>query len=141
MHLQIHSKNFRLHDHERQDMEQHIQFALNRFDGRISSATVGLADVNGPRGGADKQCRLVIRLQNCGKITIKETHRSVSAAVALAAERAGRAVGREMKRRRDLRHHRRSNARFSDSCERSDDLGGDPPMTPHGVMPKEVSRC
>jgi putative sigma-54 modulation protein len=115
MHLQIRSKNFRLQDHERQNMERRIQFALNRFDGRISSVTVGLADVNGPRGGTDKQCRLVVRSPNCGKITIEETHRNVSAAVALAAERAGRAVGRELKRWRDVRHHRRLIARFSDS--------------------------
>jgi putative sigma-54 modulation protein len=114
MHLQIRSKHFRLHDANREKMERRLQFALNRFGARISSVTVGLADVNGPRGGADKQCRLVVRLLRCGKITIEETHRNVSAAVALAAERAGQAVGRELKRWRDVRHQRRSIARFSD---------------------------
>jgi putative sigma-54 modulation protein len=141
MHLQIRSKNYRLRDHERQNVERRIQFALNRFDGRISSVTVGLADVNGPRGGADKQCRLVVRLPNCRKITIEETHRNVSAAVALAAGRAGRVVGRELKRRQDARHHCRSVARFSDRWERPASSGADPPMTSHGVMPKEVTRC
>ena len=142
MRLQIRTKNFRLHDADRKEMERRLQFALSRFDGRISQVTVGLADLNGPRGGADKQCRLVVRLAPSGKVTIEETHANVSAAVALAADRAGRAVGRELKRRRDARHHRRSRARlFSDSWERSDSPRADPPMTSRGVMPKEVARC
>jgi putative sigma-54 modulation protein len=119
MRLQIHTKNFRLHDTDREEMERRLQFALNRFDGRISQVTVGLADLNGPRGGTDKQCRLVVRLAPSGKVTIEETHANVSAAVALAADRAGRAVGRELERRRDARHHRRSRASFSDCWEQS----------------------
>jgi putative sigma-54 modulation protein len=120
MYLQIRAKNFRLHDTDREEMERRLQFALTRFDGRIFQVTVGLADLNGPRGGVDKQCRLVVKLASSGKVTIEETHASASAAVALAAERAGRAVGRELKRRRAARHHRRSIARSPDSWERPD---------------------
>ena len=75
MRLQIRTKNFRLHDADRKEMERRLQFALGRFDGRISQVTVGLADLNGPRGGTDKQCRLVVRLAPSGKVTIEETHR------------------------------------------------------------------
>ena len=119
MDLQICAKNFRLHDTDREEMERRLQFALTRFDGRIFQVTVGLADLNGPRGGTDKQCRLVVRLARSGKVTIEETHANVSAAVALAADRAGRAVARELRRRRAARHHRRSIARSSDSWGRS----------------------
>ncbi len=115
MHLQIRAKNFRLHDTDREEMERRLQFALSRFDGRISQVTVGLADVNGPRGGADKQCRLVVRLAPSGKVTIEETHANVSAAVALAAGRAGRAIGRALQRRRNARHHRSSHETFPDN--------------------------
>jgi putative sigma-54 modulation protein len=120
MRLQIRTKNFRLHDTDREEMERRLQFALSRFNGRIYQVTVGLADLNGPRGGADKKCRLVVRLIPSGKVTIEETHANVSAAVALAADRASRAVGRELRRRRDARHHCRSLARVSESCKRLD---------------------
>jgi len=108
MHLQIRSKNFRLYDRDREYMERRIQYSVDRFIARISSVTVGLADLNGPRGGADKQCRLVVRVPNCGKITIEETSCNVLAAVALAADRAGRAISRQLGRSRNARHDRRS---------------------------------
>ena len=110
MRLQIRSKHYRLHEDVREEMERRIRFALGRFVGRISLVTVGLADVNGRRGGADKHCRLVVSLIPAGKVTIEETHADLSAAVALAADRAGSNVGRELKRRRDARHDRRSSA-------------------------------
>jgi putative sigma-54 modulation protein len=108
MRIQIHSKNFRLFDRQRERMERSLRFALARFHERILSVTVGFADVNGPRGGADKQCRLVVRMPNCDKITIEETSGNVLAAVASASERAGRAVARELQRRRNPKHVRRS---------------------------------
>jgi len=37
---------------------------------------------------------LVVRMSNSGKVTIDETSRNVLAAVALAADRAGRVIGR-----------------------------------------------
>ena len=54
-------------------MERRLDFALGRFGGRISQVTVGLEDLNGPRGGADKRCRLAVRLVPSGKVTIEET--------------------------------------------------------------------
>lgn len=108
MQLQIRSKNIRLHADNRDTMERRVQFALNRFDGQISSVIVGLEDLNGPRKGVDKQCRLVVRIPNCGKITIEETSHNALAAVALAANRAGQVVGRALQRRRRTWHCRTS---------------------------------
>lgn len=107
MRLQIRAKNFQLPDAIQEEMERRIRFALGRFVGRISLVTVGLADLNGPRRGMDKQCRLVVRLIPAGKVTIEEKHADASTAVALAADRAGWNVGRELKRQQDARIGRR----------------------------------
>jgi hypothetical protein len=120
MRLQFRSKNFRLHDAIREEMERRIRFALGRFVGRISAVIVGLADLNGPRGGMDKQCRLVVRLRPAGKVTIEETQSDVSAAVALAADRAGWNVGRELKRQRDARYDRRPREMLPDGSRSLD---------------------
>lgn len=114
MRLQIRAKNFQLPDAIQEEMERRIRFALGRFVGRISLVTVGLADLNGPRRGMDKQCRLVVRLIPAGKVTIEEKHADASTAVALAADRAGWNVGRELKRQRDARTGRRSSGMPTD---------------------------
>jgi putative sigma-54 modulation protein len=113
MQLQIHS-NFRLDDAIREEMERRLRFALGRFVGRISLVTVGLADLNGPRHGMDKQCRVIVRLIPAGKVTIEEKHADASAAVALAADRVERSVDRELKRQRDTRYDRRSKQTLTD---------------------------
>jgi ribosome-associated translation inhibitor RaiA len=106
-------------------MERRVGFALSRFVARISLVTVTLADSNGPRGGVDKQCHLVVRLTPSGKVTIEERHADMSAAVALAADRAGWSVGRALKRRRDARRDRRSGEPPPDDWGQSDDLRTD----------------
>jgi putative sigma-54 modulation protein len=123
MQLQIRSKNFRLYNRDREYMERRIQYTFDRFSARISSVTVGLADLNGPRGGADKQCRLVVRMVKSGQITIEETSQNALAAVALAADRAGRAISRQLDRRRNTRHDRRSIHSSPDDAEASDNFG------------------
>ncbi len=110
MRLEIRSKHYPLDDDRRQEIERRIRFALGRFVGRISLVTVSLTDVNGPRGGADKHCRLVAKLIPAGSVTIEETHTDVAAAVALAADRAGWSVNRELKRQRDVPRNRRKDA-------------------------------
>jgi putative sigma-54 modulation protein len=114
MHVEIRATNFRLRHADRADIERRLQFALGRFDRRIVQVTLVLADVNGPRGGDDKQCRLLVRLAHSGKVTIEERQANVSFAVALAADRAGRAVSRRLNRRRSARHHRPSRGRLPD---------------------------
>jgi putative sigma-54 modulation protein len=114
MRLQIRVNNFRIHDTERNEMERRLLFALGRFSEQVSLVTVNLVDLNGPRGGVDKQCQVIVRLARSGKVTISETHTNASAAVALAAGRAGRAVGQELSRRREARHPHRSRAAWSD---------------------------
>jgi ribosome-associated translation inhibitor RaiA len=125
MQVQIRAKNFRIPDITCDEMERRVCFALSRFVARISLVTVTLADSNGPRGGVDKQCHLVVRLTPSGKVTIEERHADMSAAVALAADRAGWSVGRALKRRRDARRDRRSGETPPDDWGQSDDLRTD----------------
>ena len=72
-----------------------LEFALGRFAGRVRSLHVTLKDLNGPRGGLDKQCRIDIRLRRLGRlIVIDDVDAEPEAAISRAAERAGRAVTR-----------------------------------------------
>ncbi|HEY6909131.1 MAG TPA: HPF/RaiA family ribosome-associated protein [Myxococcales bacterium] len=83
-------------------VERRLQFSLGRFSKRVDRAVVHLEDVNGPRGGEDKLCRIEVRLRPTGNVLVEESGSLVLAAVAGAAERVGRAVSRAVERRRDM---------------------------------------
>lgn len=83
-------------------VERRLQFSLGRFSQRVERAVVHLEDVNGPRGGEDKVCRIEVRLRPTGNVLVEESGCAVIAAVAGAAERLGRAVSRAIERRRDM---------------------------------------
>ena len=91
----------------RQYTERRVQFALGRFGPDIEHVAVRLADINGPRGGVDKACRVVVRLRARGnnRIAVDDHDGNVYVAVARAIARSGRSVARALERRRDRRSY------------------------------------
>lgn len=85
-------------------VERRLRFALGRFAGAVGRVTVRVEDLNGPRGGVDKRCRLVVALTPRGELIIEDEDADVRALLDRSAERAGRAVERRLGRRRRGRH-------------------------------------
>lgn len=65
---------------------------------------VWLSDINGPRGGRDKRCKIQISLDHGKTIVIEDTEEDLYAAIDLAADRADRALARQMARTRKFTH-------------------------------------
>lgn len=107
MRLHIHAKNVRLFEELREQLRVRLAFALARFDRQILESPATLTDLNGPKGGVDKQCRLVVRLRPKGKVAIEQSATDFATAIALAADRVSYAVSRTLKRQRDARAKRR----------------------------------
>jgi putative sigma-54 modulation protein len=105
MRVNVYGHNLELNADLREHAGRRIQFALARFSRRIREVKVRLTDVNANRGGPDKLCRIVARLIPTGTVVVEDVDVSAYAAVALAAERAGRSVARELRRRLELRRH------------------------------------
>lgn len=82
----------------RQHIERRIHFAFGRFGAEVSSVQVRLDDINGPRGGVDKRCHVVIAGARIGALTIDELDADAIVAVELALERAARSVRRSLER-------------------------------------------
>jgi ribosomal subunit interface protein len=78
-----------------------LQFVLSRFGPRIAQVAVRLTDLNGPRGGKDKQCRMIAEMPRGGKVIVEDIDADLYAVITQAADRLGRAVAREMERRRE----------------------------------------
>lgn len=62
-----------------------------------------LTDVNGPRGGPDKRCRVVAHLQAGRPVVVSRIDRDSVAAVVAAAARCRRSIRGRLKRRQDRR--------------------------------------
>lgn len=90
-----------------QDLPDHIErrlrFALARFSGRIGKVFVFLHDRNGPRGGVDKLCRILVKVRGCGVVVASVADSDWVTAVDRATTRIGQTVARQVERMHD--HH------------------------------------
>jgi hypothetical protein len=103
MQLDMHGINYNLDDGLKDHIARRLHFALGRFASRIQKMTIRMTDVNGPRGGIDKHCRIAVALVPTGVVMIEDRGDDPFALVTAAAKRAGQAVRRELQRRRRRR--------------------------------------
>ncbi len=81
-------------------MERRLHYALSRFDHAIGGVTVRITDINGPRGGHDKECLIVVRLRQGGEVMVQGNGSDSMSVLNQCADRVSRAVARELDRRR-----------------------------------------
>jgi ribosome-associated translation inhibitor RaiA len=85
-------------------IHRRFTFSLGRFDGRVQSVTVRITDVNGPRGGVDKQCRVTARLRGGARaIVLEDIDADAAVAIDRVADRTARALARALEASRDRR--------------------------------------
>jgi putative sigma-54 modulation protein len=100
MQMEMRGVNYDLNDVLKDHIEHRLRFALGRFAARIHRLTVRLTDVNGPRGGLDKRCRIAVALVPRGVVMVEGSGDDPFVLITDAAKRVGRAVRRELERRR-----------------------------------------
>jgi len=93
----------------REYIDRRLYFALGRFGTAIDHVTVRVGDINGPRGGVDKHCLIVVKLRATGSnsIAVEGNDQDLQAAVARASDRIGRTVARAIERKRRKRAYQR----------------------------------
>ncbi len=72
---------------------------LGKFASSIERTSVRVEDVNGPRGGVDKRCRIKVVLTGLPSVVVEERHHALQAALDGALVRAERAVRQTVQRR------------------------------------------
>ena len=92
------AKGVQLTKHLREHLDRRLSFALSRFSPQVNAVRVHLADDNGPRGGRDKTCLIVVDVRGGREVVIKERSDALDQAVNSASMRAGRSVARLLKR-------------------------------------------
>jgi len=103
MKIEIHGNALMVSPPLREYALRSLLFALGRFGHRIQRVRVSLADVNGPRRGEDKRCKIHVNTRGLGDFVVEDTDAQVRVAIDNASERAGRRIRRTMERRLDER--------------------------------------
>jgi len=98
MRLEIVSRGLSLSEALRNRLERRAQFALGRFAAVIRAVQVSLLDENGPRGGVDKRCRVLLSPRRGKPIVVEGCGDELQPLVDRTLERAGRTLARAVKR-------------------------------------------
>jgi putative sigma-54 modulation protein len=107
MQFEIHGKDIPITDQLRGHIERRLCFALERFSRRIRTVRVSIDDLNGPRGGIDKRCRVTVVLAPSTLIVVEDQGSTTYAAIGRVAGKAGMCVGRRLERLRAVGEYRR----------------------------------
>jgi putative sigma-54 modulation protein len=83
---------------DRNFLQRRLQFALARWQNEIESVIAYLVDENGPRGGEDKTCRLLVVLSRGDPLAIHEQGSDLRDVSSRAAERLAQVIDRRLKR-------------------------------------------
>lgn len=83
-------------------VQRHLVEHIRRYvDDEASELDVSLVDVNGPKGGVDKECRVTVRIPGLAPVHVTEAAETLHQAVDVSRDRLERAIKRLLERRRE----------------------------------------
>lgn len=100
MNLQISGREEKVSDRLREHIERRVKFALQRFAQHIRKMHVQLRDLNGPRGGIDKSCKLTIFLLSGAAMVLEERGPNAYGAIDCLVDKAARIIVGRLERKR-----------------------------------------
>ena len=96
MRLLIQTQGLSLSRDDRDQIRSRLRQALARFGQKALGVTLHVRDINGPRGGQDKDCHLVVELEDTTAV-INDRGADLRAVVNRAIHRAMQTVSRQLK--------------------------------------------
>lgn len=102
MKIRIRHANIDLSSALAEHAQTRLERGLHRISGMVRSACVRLADINGPRGGADKECQVRVTLSTGHELVVNSLDSCPYRAIDDAVNRLKRSVKKTMSRRRNF---------------------------------------
>jgi len=81
-------------------LEHRVRYVFRRMHDKVQQIRVSLHDINGPRGGVDKECRLTLKLDGRGTLVVVAQADNSALALNNALRRASQSLVRLWQRRR-----------------------------------------
>lgn len=100
----INSTNVDMSSEQRARIDARIREELIAHESRIPAVTVFYNDVNGPRGGEDTRCALIVEGLPSSRVKVEVTAENVEYATDRALEQLVKVVRKEFDKRLDRRH-------------------------------------
>jgi ribosome-associated translation inhibitor RaiA len=101
MSVEIRSKDFSVTNAIREHARRRMNFALDYFAidrfRKIRRVVVRVGDLNGPKGGEDKFCRITAEVGH-GTVVVEDVHSNLYAAISRATRRFALKASRELTR-------------------------------------------
>jgi putative sigma-54 modulation protein len=98
MQFEIRGRGVYITETLRGHIERRLGFALGRFARQIKGVLVRVGELNGPRGDIDKGCRVALKLAPSTTVVMEDRDPNVYVAIDRVADKAGRYIGRRLKR-------------------------------------------
>lgn len=100
MQIDIKTHRFSLTEALCSHARRRLHYALSSIAEPIQRVIVRLSDVNGPRAGMDKRCRLQLVLAGLPDVIVEDTQADLYVAIDRASDRAGRTLLRRLEPRK-----------------------------------------
>jgi putative sigma-54 modulation protein len=110
MQLYVTSTNLELNQHLRTELSQRVKSVFGRSKQYIDRVWVTLTDINGPRGGNDKECKVKLSLPGLPSVLVMSRKDSIPKAIATALNTASLTLKRKVKRHKSLQRQTRFSA-------------------------------
>jgi ribosomal subunit interface protein len=120
MRVTIQTNGFEMTGALRSYTEHRLASALGWAREHMYKLGVSLSDINGPRGGVDKRCKIQVQLGSGREVIIENVEADLYVAIDRAVDRADRAVVKQVERSRHFAH-----TRISTRQETRDDMEAD----------------
>lgn len=101
MNIDIQARDFSLTGALAREIERRIIEPLSRRHDQVHKVIVRLGDVNGPRGGEDKYCRIKVEMPGQKAVIVDDVESDMYTAISRAADRTVRTVSRRISRLRE----------------------------------------
>lgn len=92
----VKARHFSLSPALSEHVESKLRLMLGRYEQKINRVHVTLFDVNGPKGGEDMCCKLVIHPSHMPAIVVKELSTDMYDSINKCSHRAKRVLGRHI---------------------------------------------
>ena len=100
MKIHVNSQEKALNSSFKKYIEKRLRRFYRKASDSVSRITVTLKDINGPKGGTDKQCKLKLTMSGQPPILVVATKETSEKAFFHAAARAAQTLSRQLKRRK-----------------------------------------
>lgn len=92
MRLAIQCSQIPLEAEHRLQIERRVGFALSRLTQHVREVEVHLRDLNGPRGGVDKRCRVLVHFERGPAVIVEDVDSELGELIDRTIARAARSA-------------------------------------------------